>query len=94
MFNNTPFRNPRVQDAFVAGGAILLVGGAAWLEVNDFRMAALWLIGGLLGITLYHAAFGFAQAYRHMLLHRDVAYVHAQVVMLAIAICYTLFLYL
>jgi uncharacterized membrane protein YedE/YeeE len=87
MFNGTPFLNPRVQDAFVAGGAILLLGGAAWLAVNDFRMAALWLIGGLLGITLYHAAFGFAQAYRRMLLHRDVAYVHAQVVMLAIAIC-------
>ncbi|MDH3444773.1 MAG: YeeE/YedE family protein, partial [Deltaproteobacteria bacterium] len=47
--------------------------------------ANLLLIGALLGVTLYHAAFGFTSAYRRMLLHRDVTGVRAQLLMLAIA---------
>lgn len=87
MENETPPLNPRVQYLFLAGGAILLLGGTIWLAIHDSRMAALWLIGALFGLTLYHAGFGFAYAYRRMLLYRDMANVHAQLVMFAIATC-------
>ena len=48
-------------------------------------MAALFLVGGLFGISLYHAAFGFTAAYRNAFLHRDVSGVTAQLIMLAVA---------
>jgi uncharacterized membrane protein YedE/YeeE len=49
-------------------------------------MATLWLIGGLLGLTLYHASFGFASAYRRMIVARDMRGVQAQLLMLALAV--------
>nr|HPR07681.1 hypothetical protein [Denitromonas sp.] len=42
------------------------------------RMMALLGIGVLLGLTLFHAAFGFASAYRVAILRRDSAGVRAQ----------------
>jgi len=45
----------------------------------------LLLIGALLGMSLYHAAFGFTSAYRNALVHRDVTGVVAQLVMLGLA---------
>ena len=81
------FLSTFVQNTVLVLGAILLLGGAAWLFMDNPRMALLWLIGGLLGVTLYHAAFGFALGYRQMLVHRDMNLIHAQVVMVAVAIC-------
>ncbi len=49
------------------------------------RQAMLFLIGIGLGIALYHAAFGFAGAYRRALLEKDISGVSAQLVMLAAA---------
>lgn len=51
----------------------------------DARMAALLLIGTLLGLTLFHAAFGFASVYRVALLRRELVGVRAQMLMLALA---------
>lgn len=51
----------------------------------DARMAALLLIGTLLGLTLFHAAFGFASVYRVALLRREMIGVRAQILMLALA---------
>lgn len=68
-----------------AAGFVALAGGATILGGDGWRMAALFLIGGLLGISLYHAAFGFTSAYRDAYLHRDVSEVMAQLVMLAVA---------
>jgi len=45
----------------------------------------LFLIGIALGVTLYHAAFGFTGAYRRAILQRDISGVTAQMVMLAAA---------
>ncbi len=45
----------------------------------------LFLIGIALGVTLYHAAFGFTSAYRRAILQRDISGVTAQMVMLAAA---------
>ena len=49
-------------------------------------MAALSLVGLLLGITLYHASFGFAHGYRRMFVQRDMRGVQAQLLMLAFAV--------
>ena len=50
----------------------------------DWRPAALWLLGLLLGLTLYHASFGFASAYRRMFAARDMRGVQAQLLLLAL----------
>ena len=71
---------------YVAGaGLVALAAGAATLGGDGWRMAALFLVGGLFGVSLYHAAFGFTAAYRNAFLHRDVSGVMAQLVMLAVA---------
>jgi uncharacterized membrane protein YedE/YeeE len=58
---------------------VLAAGSQGW------RQAALALVGVLFGVTLYHASFGFASAYRQLLVHRDGRGVLAQVFMLALA---------
>ncbi len=45
----------------------------------------LFLVGGLLGATLYHAAFGFTSAYRRAIVQRDVSGAAAQIAMIAAA---------
>ena len=76
---------PAVQRA-VLGVAIagLAVGGIA-LAGDGWRHGALFLVGGLLGLTLYHAAFGFTAAYRRLFVARDVTGMRAQMLMLAVA---------
>jgi uncharacterized membrane protein YedE/YeeE len=85
--NTNIFLSTFVQNAVLVVGVSLLLSSAVWLFMSDPRMALLWLIGALLGVTLYHAAFGFALGYRQMLVHREVDLVQAQVVMVAVAIC-------
>ena len=72
---------------FALGTLWLGAGGlaAGGLGAGGWRLAALFLLGGGLGISLYHAAFGFTAAYRNAILHRDVAGVRAQLVMIALA---------
>ena len=48
-------------------------------------MASLFGIGGLLGLVLYHAAFGFTSAWRRLLLNGDGTGLRAQMIMLALA---------
>jgi hypothetical protein len=56
-----------------------------YLAMSGLRPPALFLIGVLLGMTLYRSAFGFTTAYRRLLLYRDAAGVQAQLLMLAVA---------
>jgi uncharacterized protein len=49
------------------------------------RIALLFVIGIALGVTLYHAAFGFTGAYRRAILEKDISGVSAQLIMLAAA---------
>lgn len=71
---------------FVTGlGAIVLLGGAVALGAERWQNAALFLVGGLLGVSLYHAAFGFTWAYRRAIVDRDVSGVSAQIMMLVAA---------
>jgi hypothetical protein len=54
------------------------------LVQHGWRPAALWAIGLLLGLALYHASFGFAHGYRRMVVARDMRGVQAQLLLLAL----------
>ncbi len=77
------------QWTVASAGALALAGGTLflglYLESESWKLATLFVVGALLGITLYHAAFGFTAAYRNALVRRDVSGVTAQLVMLAAA---------
>ena len=65
---------------------LLLAGGIIYLSAAvGGRQGALYLIGGALGISLYHALFGFTAAYRRFLTEGRGAGVRAQLIMLAAA---------
>jgi len=62
----------------------LIIG--MWLaQAVSWRQAALFAIGGALGIVLYHAQFGFTSAYRVFIADRRGAGIRAQMGMLALA---------
>jgi len=61
------------------GGAIAIASGTA------ARFASLYLLGGALGLVLYHAAFGFASSWRILLVDARGAGLRAQMLMLALA---------
>ena len=66
---------------------LLLLTGALFLaQAVSGRQALLFLVGGALGLTLYHAAFGFTSAWRVFIRERRGAGLRAQMVMLAIAV--------
>ncbi|MGH8630961.1 MAG: YeeE/YedE family protein [Burkholderiales bacterium] len=69
----------------VIAGGIGLLAGVFVLGLHNWRLGALFLIGGLLGITLYHGAFGFTAAYRRAIVRRDVSGVTAQLIMIGLA---------
>lgn len=66
--------------------AILLVGALALSATYSWRQGLLLLLGGALGLTLYHALFGFTSAWRVFIVARRGAGLRAQMVMLAIAV--------
>ncbi len=74
-----------VQRTVAAAGVLALLLGSLALGIAQWRLGVLFAVGGLLGITLYHAAFGFTSAYRRAILARDVSGVTAQLVMLGLA---------
>ncbi len=49
------------------------------------RPALLFLVGLGLGVSLYHASFGFSSAYRRAYLEKDISGVSVQIVMLVLA---------
>jgi uncharacterized membrane protein YedE/YeeE len=76
----------RVQAPILVVAAV--VASALFVQLIGFggRQVALLLIGIALGVSLYHAAFGFSSAYRNAVVAGDLSAVSAQVVMLAAAI--------
>jgi len=67
--------------------ALLLALGMLFVgQTVGSRQALLLLVGGALGLTLYHAAFGFTSAWRVFIRDRRGAGLRAQMVMLAIAV--------
>lgn len=78
-----PAGDLRIQNRIVGPGLLALLAGAWLLSEFGWQHATLFLVGGLLGVTLYHAAFGFTSAYRRMFVQRDVMAIRAQLLMLA-----------
>jgi len=66
---------------------ILVVLGAWYLaQVVGINQAALYVVGALLGITLYHAAFGFTSAWRVFIADGRGDGLRAQMLMLAVGV--------
>ena len=63
---------------------MLLAGTLAIATLVDLRQAILFVIGGLLGVTLYHASFGFTGGWRRLVVERRGAAMRAQMLMIAI----------
>jgi len=75
----------RPQPVALAFGGLLLAAGLWQLGDLGWRQMSLYGVGVMLGLVLYHAAFGFTSAYRRLFENRDVAGVQAQIIMLAAA---------
>lgn len=69
----------------VAIALALFASGTILLSPYGWRQSVLFIIGGLLGITLYHSSFGFASAYRKLIVYHDGRGLTAQLIMIAIA---------
>lgn len=67
-------------------GALLLAGAALIGLAYGTRLGLLMIVGALLGVSLYHAAFGFTAAWRVFISERRGRGLRAQMVMLAIAV--------
>ena len=66
---------------------VLLLLGAVFLQNSvGSRQVLLLIVGAALGLTLYHAAFGFTSAWRVFINDRRGAGLRAQMVMLAVAV--------
>lgn len=78
--------SPRTDRRVVAAALLFLAGGtAAAFDAAGARMAVLFLLGGGLGVALYHAAFGFTGSWRAFLADGRGAGLRAQMAMLALA---------
>jgi len=74
-----------VQLRAVAAGTLILIFAAAYIaRVVSSRQMWLFLLGGVAGVTLYHAAFGFTSAWRVFISDRRGAGLRAQMLMLAV----------
>jgi uncharacterized membrane protein YedE/YeeE len=70
------------------GAALVLIAlGAIYLaQTVSGRQAALYIVGALLGMSLYHAAFGFTSAWRVFIADGRGAGLRAQMLMLALGV--------
>ena len=70
------------------GVSLLLIVLGAWYlaQTVDARHAALFVVGALLGLALYHAAFGFTSAWRVFIADGRGAGLRAQMIMLAVGV--------
>jgi hypothetical protein len=67
--------------------SVLLLSALAVGDAHGARQGLALLLGAALGLTLHHAAFGFAGAFRRLLGERRGAGLRAQMVMLGVAVC-------
>jgi uncharacterized protein len=70
------------------GISLLLIVLGAWYlaQTVDTKHAALFVVGALLGLALYHAAFGFTSAWRVFIADGRCAGLRAQMIMLAVGV--------
>ena len=65
---------------------LLLVGTLGAYQVVGLNQALLFLVGGALGMTLYHASFGFTSSWRVFIKERRGRGLRAQMIMLGLAV--------
>ncbi|MCQ4348031.1 YeeE/YedE family protein [Pseudomonas stutzeri] len=70
----------------LVAAALLALAALSLYALVDGRQAALFLIGGALGLALYHASFGFTSAWRVFIAERRGAGLRAQMVLMALAV--------
>ncbi len=68
----------------IAAVAAIALGAASLANLVSGRQAALFLVGVLAGLVLYHAAFGFTSAWRAFIVDRRGEALRAQMLMLAL----------
>jgi len=76
---------PAIQTGPLALFAAAIAAGALSVGAADWRLGVLVVIGGFLGLALYHGSFGFTAAYRRAFMVRDMGAVRAHIVMFALA---------
>jgi uncharacterized membrane protein YedE/YeeE len=77
---------PHVQRPILALGLLVVAGLFVHLLGIGGKQASLFIVGIVLGMTLYHASFGFTGAYRRAIAEGDISGVTAQLVMIGAAI--------
>ncbi len=76
---------PSVDRSVAAFALSILAAGALIISVEvSARMAALYLIGGGLGVALLHGAFGFTAGWRRIVTHGDGRGMRAQLIVIAL----------
>ena len=65
---------------------LLILGTLGTYQVVGTNQALLFLIGGALGMTLYHASFGFTSSWRVFIKERRGRGLRAQMIMLSLAV--------
>jgi uncharacterized protein len=79
-------QTPRSHAVVAVGTALLIAGALALTAAYSWRQGALFVLGGALGLVLYHALFGFTSAWRVFIADGRGAGLRAQMVMLAVAV--------
>lgn len=70
--------------ATTAAATILIIGGLIWLETAPF-LVALFALGTVFGVAMFHSSLGFTGAWRNFVLRGNASGMRAQLVMLAAA---------
>ena len=82
----TPVGIPSVDTRVVGAAAVLFATGMVYLtRTVHIQQAMLFLVGGVIGLLLYHASFGFTSAWRVFIADRRGTGLRAQMLMLAAA---------
>ncbi len=66
--------------------ALVVLGALYLAQTVSAKQATLYVLGALLGMTLYHAAFGFTSAWRVFIADGRGAGLRAQMLMLAVGV--------
>ncbi|EZQ11622.1 YeeE/YedE family protein [Acinetobacter sp. Ver3] len=79
-------QSDRSQSSVWIAIVLLIVGTFGAYQIVGINQALLFLIGGALGMTLYHASFGFTSSWRVFIKERKGRGLRAQMIMLALAV--------